>query len=59
MQEFIARQNIERFRKLLQEVRSEAERKTLLELLEAEEKKLRDLRAAMATRKPSDPGSPR
>ncbi len=54
MQEFIARENIERFRKLLNDVRSDAERKTLLQLLEAEEKKLANLRASAAAEKPPD-----
>lgn len=51
MQKFIARQNIERFRKLLNEARDESERRTLLQLLEKEEQKLAELQNA---KKPGD-----
>jgi len=40
---FIARRNIELFRRLLLEESNEARRKTIQQLLEAEEKKLAEL----------------
>ncbi|MDL2410731.1 hypothetical protein PY650_35295 [Rhizobium calliandrae] len=54
MQDFIARQNIERFRTLLNKVCDEEERRTLCQLLEAEEKKLADSKAAVAGKGPND-----
>ncbi|MDL2398309.1 hypothetical protein [Rhizobium mayense] len=54
MQDFISRQNIERFRKLLNKACDEEERRILCQLLEAEEKKLADSQAAATGKEPGD-----
>lgn len=45
MQKFIARENIKRFRRLLQTVSTENDREVLLKLLKSEEEKLAKLQA--------------
>ncbi len=51
MDEYIACLNIEHFRKLLTKERDEAKRKTLLNLLAEEERKLAAIRAAAESEK--------
>ncbi len=48
MEQYVARANIEHFRRLLLSERNEARRKTLAQLLAAEEKKLMSLQKADA-----------
>ncbi|MGT2467643.1 hypothetical protein ACVOMV_26435 (plasmid) [Mesorhizobium atlanticum] len=53
MQDFIARENIRRFRRILQEDLTDKERQTVLRLLQAEEEKLART-AASSTARESD-----
>jgi len=54
MQNFIARENIRRFRRILQEELSDKERQTVHRLLQAEEEKLTQMERAPPTSLQSD-----